>query len=129
MFTLEQIKQAHSQVKSGADFPRYIQDIKTLWVVFYEVYLRDGQVEYWGVDNFRVSTSTGCDPLAISPILDIEQFKSDLKNHQNGNTDYKTFCDDCAKSGIEKWRVTMDTMTCTYYDSHKNEVLIEKIPG
>jgi hypothetical protein len=30
MFTLEQIKQAHSQVKSGADFPRYIQTIKIL---------------------------------------------------------------------------------------------------
>lgn len=129
MFTLEQIKQAHSQVKSGADFPQYIQDIKTLWVIFYEVSLRDGQVEYCGVDNFSVSTSTGCDSLTISSILDVEQFRSDLKNHQNGNTDYLTFCDDSAKSGIEKWRVTMDGMTCMYYDIHQNEVLIEKIPG
>ena len=30
MFTLEQIKQAHSQVESGADFPSYIQEIKKL---------------------------------------------------------------------------------------------------
>ena len=28
MFTVEQITQAHSHVKSGADFPKYIQDIK-----------------------------------------------------------------------------------------------------
>ncbi len=31
MFTVEQIKTAHSKVKSGADFPAYIQDIKKNW--------------------------------------------------------------------------------------------------
>ena len=30
MFTVEQIKAAHSKVKSGADFPAYIQEIKAL---------------------------------------------------------------------------------------------------
>jgi hypothetical protein len=30
MFTIEQIDQAHSKVKSGADFPKYIQDLKNL---------------------------------------------------------------------------------------------------
>lgn len=30
MFTLEQIELAHSKVKSGAEFPRYIQEIKEL---------------------------------------------------------------------------------------------------
>jgi hypothetical protein len=30
MFTIEQIKQAHNKVKSGADFPKYIQEIKKL---------------------------------------------------------------------------------------------------
>ncbi len=29
MFTVEQIKAAHSKVKSGADFPSYIKEIKT----------------------------------------------------------------------------------------------------
>lgn len=32
MFTIQQIKDAHSKVKSGADFPAYIQDIKKLGV-------------------------------------------------------------------------------------------------
>lgn len=27
MFTLDQIKAAHNKVKSGADFPAYIQDL------------------------------------------------------------------------------------------------------
>ena len=98
-------------------------------MIYYEVSLRDGQVEYYGVDNFSIATFTGCGPLDISSILDVEQFRSDLKNHQNGNTDYLTFCDDSAKSGIEKWIVTMDSMICTYYDIHHNEILVEKIPG
>lgn len=34
MFTVEQIKTAHSKVKSGADFPAYIQDIKKLGVTY-----------------------------------------------------------------------------------------------
>lgn len=32
MFTIEQIKEAHSKVKSGADFPNYIQDLIILGV-------------------------------------------------------------------------------------------------
>lgn len=29
MFTVEQIKAAHSKVKTGADFPAYIKEIRT----------------------------------------------------------------------------------------------------
>jgi uncharacterized protein YbcV (DUF1398 family) len=46
-----------------------------------------------------------------------------------GKTDYLTFCNDCAKSGIEKWIVRLEEMTCTYYDKAGNDILVEKIPG
>lgn len=36
MFTAEQIKTAHRKVKSGADFPAYIKEIKVLGVTHYE---------------------------------------------------------------------------------------------
>lgn len=42
MFTVEQIKAAHSKVKSGADFPAYIQEIKSLGVTHYEAYSLTG---------------------------------------------------------------------------------------
>ncbi len=32
MFTIEQIKEAHAKVKSGADFPNYIHDLIILGV-------------------------------------------------------------------------------------------------
>lgn len=32
MFTVEQIETAHDKVKTGADFPNYIQEIKQMGV-------------------------------------------------------------------------------------------------
>ena len=38
MFIVEQIKKAYRKVKSGADFPVYIQDLKKLGVKYYETF-------------------------------------------------------------------------------------------
>ena len=128
MFTVEQIKAAHSKVKSGADFPNYIQDLIQLGVTSYDAYVSDGHVNYFGKDNYQTSSKAKYEALTIAEICDIEQFKTDLKAHQQGKTNYPTFCSDCAKSGIEKWRVNMTDMTCTYFDKSENPVLVELIP-
>ncbi len=128
MFTLDQIKAAHSKVKSGKDFPNYIAEIKQLGVLSYTTYVRDSHTEYNGAGNIRISSDAKYDALIISDKSNSEQFLYDLKTHQEGKTDYFTFCKDCAKSGVEKWIVDMVTMTCTYFDKIGNEVLIEKIP-
>lgn len=128
MFTVEQIKAAHSKVKSGADFPAYIQDIKKLGVTFYETFVTDGHTDYYGANDYKTSSVAKYDALTIAQVSNIEQFKTDIKAHQQGKTDYPTFCNDCAKSGIEKWAVCMDKMTCTYYDKAGNEILVEQIP-
>lgn len=128
MFTIEQIKAAHSKVKSGADFPSYIQEIKVLGVTHYETYVTDGHTDYHGGDHFTTKTPARYEPLTIAAKTDSEQFKADLLAHQQGKTDYATFCRDCAASGIEKWAIGMDEMTCTYYDRQGKEVLVELIP-
>ena len=128
MFTVEQIKAAHSKVKSGADFPAYIQDIKKLGVTFYETFVTDGHTDYFGANDYKTSSVAKYETLAIAETSNIEQFKADIKAHQQGKTDYPTFCKDCAKSGIEKWTVCMDKMTCTYYNLGGNEILVEHIP-
>ncbi len=127
MFTLEQIRSAHSKVKSGADFPTYINDLKQLGVSGYETYVSDGHTVYYGKNDFTTSTVAKYDTLAISEKSNAEQFKMDLKAHQQGQTDFPTFCSDCAKSGIEKWAVRIDKMTCTYYDKAGNEILVETV--
>ncbi len=128
MFTLEQIKTAHSKVKSGADFAAYINDIKQLGVTGYETYVSDGHTDYYGENEFKRSTVSKYETLAIEEKSKAVQFKMDLKAHQQGQTNYPTFCNDCAKSGIEKWTVRMDNMTCTYYDKSGNEILVEIVP-
>lgn len=129
MFTLEQIKDAHAKVKSGADFPNYIKELKSFGVIKYETSVEDGDTVFFGENEFRISSNPKYDELEIADDSNPEQFKSDLKAHQRGDTDYKTFCDDCAKSGIEKWIVDVEKMTCTYYDKDGNEILVETIPG
>ena len=128
MFTIEQIKEAHAKVKSGADFPKYVQDIIELGVTSYEVYVVDGHTDYFGKDSYKTSSPAKYATLKIANESTIEQFKSDLKAHQQGKTDYMIFCNDCAKSGVEKWVVDIKKMTCTYYNMVGNEMLTEVIP-
>ncbi len=129
MFTPDQIKAAHSQVKSGADFPAYIQNIKKLGVTHYETFVANGNTEYYGANGYKLSSGSRYETLGIHSSANAEQFNSDLQAHQQGNTDFLSFCKQCAQSGVNKWVIKMEKMTCTYYDTMGNEVLMERIPG
>jgi uncharacterized protein YbcV (DUF1398 family) len=128
MFTVEQIKAVHSKVKSGADFPAYIREIKSLGVTHYEAYVSDGHIDYHGANNYTAKVPAKYDALPIAGKVDTNLFKTQLLDHQHGKTDFLTFIKICAECGIEKWMICMDKMTCTYYDKSGNEILIEKIP-
>jgi uncharacterized protein YbcV (DUF1398 family) len=128
MFTVEQIEQAHKKVKSGAGFPKYIQEIKELGVIGIETWVKDSHTEYFGERGFRTKSKPKYDELIISDNCDKNHFINQLKEHQQGKTDYFTFCKGCAETGIEKWVVSLVRMTCIYYDKIGNEILIEKIP-
>jgi uncharacterized protein YbcV (DUF1398 family) len=128
MFTVEQIKSAHSKVKSGADFPKYIQEIKTLGVTAFETWVKDSHTEYFGANDYRTSSTPMYEDKVITSSSDKTKFEHYLKIHQRGETDYLTFCKHCAETGIEKWFVSLGKMTCTYYDTAGNEILEEQIP-
>ena len=128
MFTPQQLKAAHSKVKSGADFPNYIQDIIKLGVTGYETFVTDGHTVFYGKDNFSTSWEAKYAPLQIANESDSTQFKAGLKEHQQGKTDYPTFCTMSAQCGIEKWVLDLNAMTCTYYDKEGNMILVEHVP-
>ena len=128
MFTEAQIKQAHSKVKSGADFPAYIQEIKSLGITYYEVYVADGHSEYHGANEYKITTPAKYENLSVADSCDIASFKAGLKAHQQGQTDYTTFITMSAECGVEKWEVDTENMSCTYYDKTDNEILVEQIP-
>lgn len=128
MFTVEQIIAAHSKVKSGADFPSYIKEIKSLGVTHYEAYVTDGHIDYHGANDYTAKVPAKYDPLPIADNAKREEFRTELVAHQQGKTDFLTFIKRCATTGIEKWAICMDKMTCTYYDKSGNEILVEEIP-
>lgn len=128
MFTIEEIKAAHSKVKSGADFPAYIKDIKELGVTHYEAYVSDGHIDYHGADNYSARVPEKYESLFIADSPKVEEFKAGLIAHQQGKTDYLSFIKMCADTGIEKWEIRMDAMSCTYFDKAGNQVLVEVIP-
>ncbi len=128
MFTVEQIEKAHEKVKSGADFPAYIQEIKQMGVNSFETWVIDSHTVYYGQGNYQTSSTPQYPEMVIADTVDKERFYQLLKKHQQGETDYYTFCKHCAETGVEKWIVYLDAMTCTYYDKLENEVLIEEIP-
>jgi len=128
MFTVQQIEDAHAKVNSGADFPIYIQAIKEFGVRTFETWVKDSHTIYFGINGFQTQSNPQYDNLEIMPHLELDKFKDYLKIHQQGQTDYYTFCQHCAQTGIEKWIVDLSQMTCTYYDQSNIAVLTENIP-
>lgn len=129
MFTLAQIEAAHSDVESGKNFPAFAKTIKELGVQTFETYVEDGSTTYKGTDETQVTSAQQYAPLLIYGIVNPEKFVADLRNHQQGNTDFFQFCKDCADSGVFKWIVDLDAKTCTYYDCEGKSIFEEKIPG
>jgi len=116
MFTVEQIEEAHSNVKSGADFPSYIKEIKSLGVTHYETYVTDGHIDYHGENDYTATVPPKYEPLDAANTPETERFKAKLLAHQQGKTDYLTFIKMCADCGIEN------------YDKAGNVLLVEEIP-
>ncbi|MEX2511819.1 MAG: DUF1398 family protein [Cyclobacteriaceae bacterium] len=90
--------------------------------------MADGHTDFYGVNDYKTTSPPKYDDLVIEETSNEEEFRMDLKAHQECKTDYPTFCNDAAKSGVEKWAVRMDEMTCTYFDKKGNKILIEEIP-
>ena len=128
MFTLQSIKEAHAKVKSGADFPRYIQELKKLGVAYYENYVADGHTQYFGLDNFSITSDPKYTALPVASSSSTDILKQDLAIHQKGGTDYFTFCKQAADSGVDKWTVDIVNLTCTYYNKAGTALLVESIP-
>jgi uncharacterized protein YbcV (DUF1398 family) len=129
MFTIEQIENAHQKVKSGADFLKYIQEIKRLGVKSYETWVSDNRTVYFGEESYQTQSLPKYDCLTIANNSDKALLIYYLKMHQQGEIDYFQFCQRCAETGVEKWIVDLDKLTCTYFDKDQNNVLTEPIPA
>jgi len=129
LFTLDDIKAAHAKVKTGADFPNYIKTLKQLGVKKYDSFVSDGHSIFFGAENHQVISGPKYKALPIAESSNSLQFKVYLQSHQQGQTDYPGFCRHAAETGVDKWTVDLDRMTCTYYDKTNTCMLVEQIPA
>lgn len=130
MFSIEEIKAAESKIKTGADFPQFIKEIKALGVVRNDVYVANGLSVYFNSDDYSVQASPDEYPeLVINSEPSAEKLEHALNIHQRGETDYFTFCKQAADAGVEKWVIDLNSMTCSYLDTKQTELVKEGIPS
>lgn len=128
MFTLPQIQQAFARVRSGADFPRLVQDLKEIGVTHYDNYVAEGSIRYYGTGGFSLEAPPKYAGLVVNDRGSAEALGHSLVIHQQGQTDYLTFCEQAAAAGVEKWSIRMADMTVTYFDKQRNILVVEAIP-
>jgi len=128
MFTIEQIKTELVKVKTGADFPAYVQELKKLGVVWYETFVSDVHSFYQGKNGHSVSSPPLFPPIEIEDTASEKTLKDAIVRHQKGETDFPTIRSQAAAAGVNKWIVNIEDLTCTYYDKAGKIILVEKIP-
>lgn len=129
MFTREQILSALSKVKTGADYPQLVQDLKIIGISKYDHFVVDGTVIYFGDDDFRVTIEHDQPPIPVSDKSSKDKLKHSLKIHQKGETDYPTFCIHAGEAGVEKWTLDLKKMTVSYVDDKGHVLVVESIPN
>lgn len=112
---------------SGNDFPSLVKAYIALGIVTYAINIQTGQATYVTKDGQK------CDLQAyqvenVKSKSDPSQFLEKLRNHQAKETDFPTFCQDCATNGICSWVVDLVAKTCRYFDLEDKVVYTETIP-
>lgn len=127
MFTKEQILSALSKVQTGADYPRLVQDLKIIGIRKYDHFVADGSNIYFGDDDYRVTIEHDQAPIHVNNKSSKDLLKQSLKVHQQGETDYPTFCIHAGEAGVEKWTCDLKKMTVSYIDKEDKTLLVETI--
>lgn len=128
MFTKDQIHEAFNKVKSGVDFPQFVQDLKSIGVTHYDNYVSDGRTLFYGKNGYTLQGDKKYPTLPVNRISSTEALKKAIIIHQQGQTDYPTFCKQAADAGVEKWTTHMIEMTVTYLDKKGQKLTVELIP-
>lgn len=129
MFAAQQIKAAYAKVKSGADYPRYVQELRKLGVTRYDFVVENGVNVFYGNNGFSLEIENHYDCLRVDHRSSREKLQRAISTHQKGQTDFKAFRAQAADAGIEKWVSDLEKMQVLYYDKSGVLLLSEPIPA
>jgi uncharacterized protein YbcV (DUF1398 family) len=129
MFSTEGFRIAKAKVKDRAGFPEYVDYLKNLGISYYENFLEYGEAHYYSKNGFKSSIGRRYVGITVADKSDRDLFLQCLHEFDEAKFDYLTFCNHCANCGIEKWIVSIDNMTTTYYNKVGEEIYTESIPA
>ena len=127
-FTEQDIRAAYAKTRTGADFPRLIQDLKKLGIVSYDHMLESGSNVFHGRDRQSVPLSNMGPSVSVNDQAAVELLKKHISKHQRGLTDYPALCGLAGQAGVDKWTCDLLAMTCTYFDRSGRKLHVEFIP-
>ncbi|HBM8905549.1 TPA: DUF1398 family protein [Staphylococcus aureus] len=126
-FKLSAIQQAHQQF-TGVDFPKLFKAFKDMGMTYNIVNIQDGTATYVHQSEDDIVTSSVKSNHPVAPSSNQSIVQDVLTRHQQGQTDFETFCDEMAQAGIYKWHIDIQAGTCTYIDLQKQAIISELIP-
>lgn len=126
-FSLSAIEQAHQQY-TGVDFPKLFTAFKDMGMTYNTVNIQQGIATYIHPTEQDIITESVKTRFEIKDSADIATVQDVLTRHQQGQTDFPTFCDEMAQAGIYKWLIDINQGTCTYLDLQDHPIISEQIP-
>lgn len=126
-FTLSEIQQAHRQF-TGVDFPKLFKAFKDMGMTYNIVNIQDGTATYVHQSEDDIVTSSVKSNHPVAPSSNQSIVQDVLTRHQQGQTDFETFCNEMAEAGIYKWHIDIQAGTCTYIDLKEQAIISELIP-
>ncbi|HCY7534341.1 TPA: DUF1398 family protein [Staphylococcus aureus] len=126
-FKLSAIQQAHHQF-TGVDFPKLFKAFKDMGMTYNIVNIQDGTATYVHQSEDDIVTSSVKSNHPVAPSSNQSIVQDVLTRHQQGQTDFETFCDEMAQAGIYKWHIDIQAGTCTYIDLQEQAIISELIP-
>ncbi|CAM3887901.1 MULTISPECIES: DUF1398 family protein [Staphylococcus] len=121
------IQQTHQQY-TGVNFPKLFQAFKAMGITINTVDIQNGTTVYTHQSGEQIIDKGVKSTVPISHHTDKEQLQESLKQHQIGETDFSSFCDEMAQAGIYKWHISIDAGTCAYVNLKNEIVIVERIP-
>ncbi|HHE7635993.1 TPA: DUF1398 domain-containing protein [Staphylococcus aureus] len=126
-FKLSAIQQTHQQF-TGVDFPKLFKAFKDMGMTYNIVNIQDGTATYVHQSEDDIVTSSVKSNHPVAPSSNQSIVQDVLTRHQQGQTDFETFCDEMAQAGIYKWHIDIQAGTCTYIDLQEQAIISELIP-
>ncbi|HCY8359358.1 TPA: DUF1398 family protein [Staphylococcus aureus] len=126
-FTLSEIQQAHQQF-TGVDFPKLFKAFKDMVMTYNIVNIQDGTATYVHQSEDDIVTLSVKSNHPVAPSSNQSIVQDVLTRHQQGQTDFETFCNEMAEAGIYKWHIDIQAGTCTYIDLKEQAIISELIP-